>query len=83
MADDSKDYVLKNIDVRVERGQFVIVMGKVGSGKSSLLGAMNNLMFESEGSSISINGTRSMVTQESFLLNDTLKNNILFGNAFD
>lgn len=32
--------LLKNIDIKIKKGQFVCIVGKVGSGKSSLLSAM-------------------------------------------
>lgn len=31
---------LKEIDLKIKKGQFVCIIGKVGSGKSSLLNAM-------------------------------------------
>ena len=35
---------LKNIDLKIKRGEFVTVVGDVGSGKSSLLSAINGDM---------------------------------------
>jgi len=35
---------LKNIDLKVKKGQFICIVGKNGSGKSSLLNAVNGEM---------------------------------------
>jgi ABC-type lipoprotein export system ATPase subunit len=37
---------LKNIDLNIRKGEFVCIVGSVGSGKSSLLNVINgNLIF--------------------------------------
>jgi len=35
---------LKNIDLKVKKGEFVCIIGDVGSGKSNLLNAINGEM---------------------------------------
>lgn len=47
--------VLKNIDLEIEKGEFVSLTGKSGSGKSTLLYIMSSLDFPSEGS-VAIDG---------------------------
>ena len=32
--------ILRDIDLKIKKGEFVCIVGKVGSGKSSLLSAM-------------------------------------------
>jgi ABC-type polar amino acid transport system ATPase subunit len=43
-------HVLRNIDLEIERGQVVVIVGPSGSGKSTLLRVINNLEEVDEGS---------------------------------
>ena len=74
--------VLNNIEIRIEAGLFTMVIGKVGSGKSSLLLALMNELVKLNGS-VSKNGKIAYIAQETFLLNDTVQNNIIFGLPFE
>ena len=49
-------HVLKDIDLSVEQGEFISIMGPSGSGKSTLLYLLGGLDMPSEGT-VSINGT--------------------------
>ena len=46
---ESNPPVLSNLDMEVTRGQLVVVIGSVGSGKSSLLAALLGEMRRREG----------------------------------
>ncbi|XP_039304714.1 ATP-binding cassette sub-family C member Sur isoform X2 [Solenopsis invicta] len=65
------------------RGQLTIIVGKTGSGKTSLLLA---LLGEIQKTSGNIEWTKGLkiayVAQQPWLQNATLKNNILFGSAY-
>lgn len=74
--------ILKNINIRLIRNELLMVIGKVGAGKSSLLNAMINEMVKLKGT-VKKNGRVAFIPQEAFLLNDTVKNNIIFGQPFD
>ena len=54
------------------------VIGPVGSGKSSLLAALNRYMVKESGD-VTISGRVAYVAQTAWILNDTVENNILFG----
>ena len=73
---------LKDINLDAEKGKFISIIGKVGSGKSSLLHAILDNMKTVTGS-VRTKGSIAFIPQESFLLNDTLRNNILLGKPFD
>uniref|UniRef100_A0AAY4D925 ATP-binding cassette, sub-family C (CFTR/MRP), member 8b n=1 Tax=Denticeps clupeoides TaxID=299321 RepID=A0AAY4D925_9TELE len=71
---------LSNIDIKVPFGRLTMVVGQVGSGKSSLLLAAMGEMQKMSGS-ISWNRKRSAVayaSQRPWLLNATLEENIMF-----
>ena len=82
---DQKIYALKNINFTVKEGEFVCIIGEVGSGKSSLIQALLNNMIQinKDESRVIINGSISYVPQEAWIQNDTLRNNILFYLPFD
>jgi ABC-type multidrug transport system fused ATPase/permease subunit len=85
MIDKKKltNYILKDINVHIQPGDFVAVIGKVGSGKSSLLLSLMNEMVSHAGSSIKKNGKIAYISQEAFLQNETIKNNITFAKKFN
>jgi ABC-type bacteriocin/lantibiotic exporter with double-glycine peptidase domain len=78
--DDKK--ILQNISLKIKRGQFIAIVGKVGSGKSSLLSAILGDLRNTCGS-IDVCGNISYVPQTPWLFNSTLRENILFGSSFD
>ena len=82
---EQKKSALKNINFTIKEGEFVAIIGEVGSGKSSLIQALLNNMIQinKEGSNVIINGSISYVPQEAWIQNDTLRNNILFYLPFD
>jgi len=46
---DSKNYVLKEITLSIDRGTIYVIVGPSGSGKSTLLKLMNGMMIPSKG----------------------------------
>ncbi|MEQ2279148.1 hypothetical protein AMECASPLE_006478, partial [Ameca splendens] len=73
---------LHHINLRIKRGSLVGICGSVGSGKSSLLSALLGQMTLVEGR-VAACGGFAYVSQHAWILNDSLKENILFGNEFD
>ncbi|KTF95018.1 hypothetical protein cypCar_00022159, partial [Cyprinus carpio] len=69
---------LRGINVEVQRGSLVAVVGHVGSGKSSLLSAMLGEM-EKKSGHVTVSGSVAYVPQQAWIQNATLKDNILFG----
>ncbi|MBO7367527.1 MAG: ABC transporter ATP-binding protein [Paludibacteraceae bacterium] len=85
------EWVLKNIDLTIEKGQTVAIVGASGSGKSTLVDLLPRFWDVQEGG-IYVDGInvknferhnlRSImgnVNQEAILFNDTVFNNIAFG----
>ncbi len=91
------DLVLKNFSIKVPKGKSVALVGQSGSGKSTIANLITRFYDVNEGN-ISIDGQdirtitkhslrnlMGLVTQDSILFNDTVKNNLLLGkeNATD
>ena len=73
--------VLKKIDLNVSRGELVGIIGKVGSGKSSLLSALLGELSCKVGEIRNNSKSFSYVSQQAWIQNMTIKENILFGQA--
>lgn len=85
-----KEPVLENIDLTIEKGQTVALVGSSGAGKSTLADLVPRFYDATEGtitiddipiSSIDIDSLRGLmgiVTQESILFNDSVTKNIAF-----
>ncbi|XP_064806655.1 ATP-binding cassette sub-family C member 3 isoform X2 [Oncorhynchus masou masou] len=73
---------LHNINLMVPQGSLLAVVGHVGCGKSSLVSALLGEMEKMEGH-ISIQGSVAYVPQQAWIQNATLRDNILFGKAYN
>ncbi|RLN36768.1 hypothetical protein BBO99_00009249, partial [Phytophthora kernoviae] len=78
----NKGFQLDNVNLELERGALVMIVGKVGAGKSSLLNALLGEMPRTSGA-LEIGGNVSYVSQDTWIRNSTLRDNILFEQAFD
>lgn len=56
---------LKNINLKIKPGEFVVILGKVGAGKSSLLKSILDELIQKEGV-VKKNGAVAFIPQESF-----------------
>ena len=86
-----KDWVIENISFTINKGQTVALVGTSGSGKTTITNLLNRFydinkgqLFIDDTSIDSIRrsdlfGMISLVTQESILFNDTVRNNLLIG----
>ena len=79
------DGYLNNINLTVKEGEFICIIGEVGSGKSSLIQAiLNNMIIQQkDNTKIIVNGKISYVGQEAWIQNNTVQNNILFYQPYD
>ncbi|WP_271405086.1 ABC transporter ATP-binding protein [Tenacibaculum soleae] len=85
------DYVLKNFSLTIKKGETVALVGQSGSGKSTLANLItrfydvNDGIIEIDGVDIkemskkSLRGLMGIVTQQSILFNDSVKNNLTLG----
>lgn len=87
------DYVLKNINLNVSAGQTIAIVGKSGGGKTTLVNLIPRFYDVTEGAILvddldirnatidSIRSCTAIVTQQTILFNDTVRNNIAYGSA--
>ncbi|EKT4520188.1 ABC transporter ATP-binding protein [Flavobacterium psychrophilum] len=92
-----EENVLKNFTITVPKGKTIALVGQSGSGKSTIANLLTRFYDVNEGNITidgidikdmkleSLRGLMGLVTQDSILFNDTIKNNILLGkeNATD
>ncbi|XP_022670317.1 multidrug resistance-associated protein 1-like isoform X4 [Varroa destructor] len=77
-----KQFVLRDINIAVKRGQLLAVVGAVGSGKSTLLNAIMGNLTKLSGR-VSVCGKIAYVPQQAWIYNVSLRDNILFTKPFD
>jgi ATP-binding cassette subfamily B protein len=90
--DDTNIQALNGVSFHIKEGETLAILGKTGSGKSTILDLIGRL-YDIDGGSILINGipiknhnltdlrkSIGYVPQDAFLFSDTIKNNIKFGN---
>ncbi|WP_027393255.1 ABC transporter ATP-binding protein [Aquimarina latercula] len=86
------EYILKNFTLNVSKGKSVALVGQSGSGKSTIANLVTRFYDINKGA-IKIDGIdiryttkkslrslMGLVTQDSILFNDTIKNNLLIGD---
>jgi ATP-binding cassette subfamily B protein len=90
--EDTQIKALDKISFSVEKGKTLAILGKTGSGKSTILSLISRL-YDVTGGEINIDNQPittlnlydlrnqiSVVPQDAFLFSDSIKNNIKFGN---
>ncbi|XP_065206376.1 multidrug resistance-associated protein 1-like isoform X2 [Planococcus citri] len=73
--------ILKNINIHISKTKLVAVIGPLGSGKTSLLLAFLNELHKSSGT-INKQGTIAYADQQAWILNKTVKDNIIMNKPF-
>ncbi|KAK1277387.1 ABC transporter C family member 2 [Acorus gramineus] len=73
---------LSNVNLDIDVGSLVAVVGSTGEGKTSLISAMLGELPPLADSTVVVRGTVAYVPQVSWIFNATVRDNILFGSAF-
>lgn len=91
-AYDKEDYVLKDININIAKGQKIAFIGKTGCGKTTLVSLIINLYQLNKGNitmdGVNINNIKpkeyiknfAVISQDINLFNDTILENIKYGN---
>ena len=82
-AADGPPLALDGVHFETVDGGLTVVCGRVGSGKTSLVSAALGLLREVEGTELSVQGRVAYVPQSAFIMNATVRENILFGAPLD
>lgn len=92
---ESPHFNLSNINLTVKKGQCIALIGKVGSGKSSLMQCLFGDLYDIDqqglvnynmgipSPSVKVNGSVSYVAQTSWIRSISLKDNVLFFGESD
>ena len=90
---DNDKNILKNIDAEIKKGEITAIVGPSGSGKSTFVDLIPRFYDIDEGNiliddinikKIKLNSLYKLigiVTQQTILFNDTIKNNIIYGKS--
>ena len=82
--DNIKKYLINDLNIEIKKRELIAIIGETGSGKTclinSLLGSIDPY-FNKE--NFIINGTFSYASQNPWIINETIKNNIIFFQNFD
>ena len=73
---------LEGMSLHIKKGSLVAVIGDTGCGKSSFLLSLVGMLSRREGS-LERSGTLALSEQQAWIVNDTVRNNILLGSAYD
>ena len=77
------ELMFDNLNLVIPRNKHTIITGPNGSGKSTLLGLMSGIFYPTKGLVQSYTNRYGYVSATPMILNDTLRNNILYGNQED
>lgn len=72
---------LVDISFEVKKGEFIVITGSIGSGKSSLLSAIAGTMVKTQGS-VALSGSLAYCGIP-WVQNASIRDNITFGNPYD
>ncbi|KAK5677390.1 ATP-binding cassette glutathione S-conjugate transporter ycf1 [Elasticomyces elasticus] len=74
--------VLHDINLSAHKGELQCIVGRVGMGKSSLLGTMLGDLYKIKGEVV-LRGTSAYVAQSPWIMNASVRENIVFGYRWD
>lgn len=90
---EKSEEILRNVNLKINKGEIVALVGPSGAGKSTLVDLIPRF-YDVQSGEISIDGTNiknvksgdlrklmGIVTQETLLFNDTIRNNIAYGES--
>lgn len=86
VTSESKDTGRFNLmieDLKIKKGQFVVVLGKNGSGKSTFVYSLLKESCHNKEAQVHVAGRVSFLSQTPWVFTDTIRENIIFGDEFN
>ena len=80
---DLPGFSTTDVNFTLQRGKVLALVGPVGAGKSTIINGIIGEVASVSGTKISMNGRVSYVSQTPFILNATVRDNILFELEYD
>ena len=88
--DENKNFIFENFNFEIQKGQLIKILGNSGKGKSTFLNMLSGLLNIKTGSIEFLNKKEKLskdviknlfayVPQQTFILDESIKDNILFG----
>ncbi|QRG38744.1 hypothetical protein FDK38_003162 [Candidozyma auris] len=81
-GEESYKVALSNINMSVKKGELDCIVGRVGSGKSSIIQSLLGDLYKLDGE-VKVRGKVAYVSQVPWIINGSVKENILFGHKYD
>ncbi len=78
----NEKFLLDDINLHLSSNELIMICGRVGSGKSSLIQAILGEM-KRENGNVTIHGSMSYVPQAAWILNKSVKKNVVLESYFD
>lgn len=82
LGEESYKVALSNINLVANKGELDCIVGRVGSGKSSIIQSLLGDLYKLRGDVI-VHGKVAYVSQVPWIINGTVRENILFGHTYD
>jgi len=80
---ESRRFEVSEFDISLRKGDVLAICGPVGSGKSTFVNGIIGEVPATKGSVVELRGKVALVPQVPFIINASLRENILFGLPFD
>ena len=81
---DEAEFYLTDVNLKIMKGETVVVLGKNCSGRSSFLySLMGEMIPATQESSVTVNGSMAFLSQARWLLGMSVKENILLGKEYN
>lgn len=84
---ENQKVLMSDVNLNIEKGELVAVLGETGCGKTclinSIMGLMDKMPINNEENRFIINGTFSLASQIPWIMNETIRNNIIFHKIYD
>lgn len=81
-GEENYKVALSNINLVSNKGELDCIVGRVGSGKSSIIQSLLGDLYKLRGD-VKVHGKVAYVSQVPWIINGTVRENILFGHTFD